>query len=163
MFSLDLEGSSLDAIKEYIIANFKGHGLAHLVAAILKAKGYDVFVSPPGPDRGVDILAGYGCLGFGSPKICVQVKSTEDAVSRPVLDQLIGTMHNVGAEYGLLVSWGGFRSSVLHDTNLQFFKVRYWSSVEIMNELFACYDKLDDEIKQKIPLKRIWILNPDLI
>lgn len=52
---------------------------------------------------------------------------------------------------------------MLHDTNLQFFKVRYWSSVEIMNELFACYDKLDDEIKQKIPLKRIWILNPDLI
>lgn len=162
-FHLDLEGNSLDAIKEHIINHFKGHGLSHLVAAILKAKGYEVFISPPGPDRGVDILAAYGSLGFGSPKICVQVKSTEDAVGRPVLDQLIGTMHNVGAEYGLLVSWSGFRSSVLHDTNLNFFKVRYWTSVEIMDELFDCYDNLDDDIKQKLPLKRIWILDSEEI
>ena len=72
-------------------------------------------------------------------------------------------MHNVGAEYGLLVSWGGFRRSVMQDTYFQFFKVRYWSSVEIVNELLANYDKLDDEIKQLIPLKRIWILDTEEI
>ena len=148
-------------IKEYIITHFKGHGLAHIIAAILRAKGFQIYESPPGPDHGVDILAAYGNLGFESPKICVQVKSGETAISRPVLDQLIGTMQNVGAEYGLLVSWGGFRSSILSDTKMQFFKVRYWSSVEIMSELLSCYDNLDDEIKQKIPLKKIWILDTD--
>ena len=29
-----------------------------------------------------------------------------------VLDQLGGVMNKVGAEYGLLVSWNGFKSSV---------------------------------------------------
>lgn len=40
----------------------------------------------PGPDKGVDILASVGTLGFGSSKICVQVKSTDMSVDRIVLD-----------------------------------------------------------------------------
>lgn len=88
----------------------------------------------------------------------MQVKSTDGAVDRPVLDQLIGTMANVGADYGLLVSWGGFRSSIIREIPMQFFKVRLWSHIEILNELLQCYDLLDGEIKQEIPLKRIWVL-----
>ena len=78
-----------------------------------------------------------------------------------VLDQLIGTMANVGAEYGLLVSWGGFKSSIIRDIPMQFFKVRLWSRIEILNEFLQCYDKIDDEIKQEIPLKRIWVLDSE--
>lgn len=155
----DIEAESLDAISDFIIQNFKGDGLAHIVAAILRAKGFVTYVSPKGPDHGVDILASAGSLGFSSPKICVQVKSTNDAIDRIVLDQLIGTMANVGAEYGLLVSWSGFRSSVERERAMQFFKVRLWSKREIIEELLACYSSLDDEIKQKIPLKRIWTLD----
>lgn len=87
------------------------------------------------------------------------MKSTNDAIDRIVLDQLIGTMANVGAEYGLLVSWSGFRSSVERERAMQFFKVRLWSKKEIIEELLACYPSLDDDIKQKIPLKRIWTLD----
>lgn len=155
----NLELLSLDTISEYIIRNFKGHGLAHIVEEILKAKGFTVFRSPKGADHGVDLLASSGSLGFASPKICVQVKSTEDAVERVVLDQLIGTMTNVGAEHGLLVSWGGFKSSIIRDIPMQFFKVRLWSRMEIISELLQCYDLLGEEIKQEIPLKRIWILD----
>lgn len=154
-----MELLSIDTISEYIIRNYKGHGLARVVEAILKAKGFSVYRSPKGADHGVDLLASSGGLGFDSPKICVQVKSTEDAVERVVLDQLIGTMANVGAEYGLLVSWGGFKSSIIRDIPMQFFKVRLWSRIEILNELFLCYDKLDAEIKAEIPLKRIWVLD----
>lgn len=91
----------------------------------------------------------------------MQVKSTEEAVERVVLDQLIGTMANVGAEYGLLVSWGGFKSSIIRDIPMQFFKVRLWSRIEIINELLQYYELLDEELKQEIPLKRIWILDSD--
>ena len=157
----NLELLSLDTISEYIIRNFKGHGLARIVEEILRAKGFTVFRSPKGADHGVDLLASSGSLGFASPKICVQVKSTEDAVERVVLDQLIGTMANVGAEYGLLVSWGGFKSSIIRDIPMQFFKVRLWSRMDIINELLQCYDLLREEIKQEIPLKRIWILDSE--
>ena len=77
------------------------------------------------------------------------------------MDQLIGTMANVGAEYGLLVSWGGFKSSIIRDIPVQFFKVRLWSRIEIINEFLKHYEQMDDEIKQEIPLKRIWVLEQD--
>lgn len=155
----NLENESLDEISNFIIQNYKGHGLARIVEAILKAKGFTVYRSPKGADHGVDLLASAGSLGFSEPKICVQVKSTDDAIERVVLDQLIGTMANVGADYGLLVSWGGFKSSIIRDVPMQFFRVRLWSRIDILNEFLACYDKLDEEIRQAIPLKRVWVLD----
>lgn len=155
----NLEIESLDEISDFIIGNYKGDALERIIEAILKAKGFSVYHSPKGADHGVDLLASSGALGFGNPKICVQVKATESAIEREVLDRLIGTMANVGAEYGLLVSWSGFKKTILQDQNTQFFKVRLWSRVDILNELLSCYDLLDDEIKEEIPLKKIWVLD----
>ena len=142
-----------------IIQKTKGHGLAKIVDAILRAKGFTTYVSPAGPDKGVDILASAGTLGFGSPKICVQVKSTDAPVDRIVLDQLGGVMKNFGAEYGLLVSWSGFKSSVINETAKQFFEIRLWTHKEIIEEFLRYYDQMDDEIKELIPLKKIWVVN----
>ena len=36
-------------------------------------------------------------MGFGEPRVCVQVKSGDSALDRPTLDQLIGVMQNVQA------------------------------------------------------------------
>lgn len=155
----DLEAESLEEISDFLIQNYKGHGLARIVEAILRAKGFTVYRSPKGADHGIDLLASSGGLGFDPPKICVQVKSTDEAIERPVLDQLIGTMANVGAEYGLLVSWSGFKRSIIREMPMQFFKVRLWSHIDILNELLACYDLLDEDIRQEIPLKRMWVLD----
>ena len=51
-------------------------------------------------------------------------KSTDAPVDRVVLDQLGGVMKNFSAEYGLLVSWSGFKSSVINETAKQFFEIR---------------------------------------
>ena len=85
--------------------------MEQLISEILKAKGFTVYHSKQGADGGKDILAAGGEMGFGSPKICVQVKSHDTPVDRPTLDQLGGVMNKVGAEYGLLVSWSGFKQS----------------------------------------------------
>jgi len=156
---IDLEENALQEIADHIIKKCKGHDLARLVAAILQAKGYTTYTSPPGPDKGVDILASQGSLGFGSPRICVQVKSGTDSVDRPTLDQLIGAMSNHKAEFGLLVSWGGFKSSVISETANQFFKVRLWTHKEVLQEFIAHYERLPEEIRELIPLKRIWIID----
>jgi restriction system protein len=65
---------------------------------------------------------------------------------------------NVPAEQRLLVSWGGFKSSVLNELPRQFFRVRLWDQDDLIRELLAHYDKLDDEIKAELPLKRIWTM-----
>jgi len=154
--SVDLGQLARDAIAKLVIQKFKGHGLARLVAAILEAEGYHTYVSPPGPDKGVDILAAPGSLGFGTPKLCVQVKSGEGPVDRPTLDQLIGVMQNFGADQGLLVSWGGFKSSVDRETASQFFQVRLWDADALIEQLLEQYDQLPAEIRAELPLKRIW-------
>lgn len=47
----------------------------NLVAALLEAMGYHVhWVAPPGPDKGVDIIAGADQLSIEDPRIKVQVK-----------------------------------------------------------------------------------------
>lgn len=118
----DIENEALGVITNLIIQKTKGHGLARIVDAILRAKGFTTYVSPAGPDKGVDILASAGTLGFGSPKICVQVKSTDVPVDRIVLDQLGGVMKNFNADYGLLVSWSGFKSSVINEIAKHFLR-----------------------------------------
>jgi restriction system protein len=157
----DYEQLARDEIAALIIRRFKGHGLERLVEAILQAQGYETFRSPTGADRGVDILAGRGHLGFGSPRICVQVKSEQGTVDHPTFSQLLGTMQAVGADQGLLVAWGGFKPTVEREVPRHFFKVRLWNQKDLLDQLFEHYDRLDEAIRAEIPLRRIWTVVPD--
>lgn len=123
---------------------------------------YITYRSPAGPDKGIDILAAPEPFGFGKPRLCVQVKSSDTPIDRPTLDQLLGSMQNFNAEQGLLVSWAGFKSSVDKEIPSQFFRIRLWDQSSIINELLSVYDKLNEDLKAELPLKRIWTLNiPD--
>lgn len=157
----NIEEASRDAISKYIIQKFQGYKMEQLISEILKAKGFTVYHSKQGADGGKDILAAGGEMGFGSPKICVQVKSHDTPVDRPTLDQLGGVMNKVGAEYGLLVSWSGFKSSVEQERGNQFFRIRLWDANDVIDELFNNYDKLSSDLQAEIPLKRIWMLSDD--
>ena len=154
----DIELAARDQIAKVIIARFKGHGLARLVDAVLRAQGYATYLSDEGPDKGIDILAAPAPMGFGEPRICVQVKSGDSPLDRPTLDQLIGVMQNVQATNGLLVSWGGFKSSVDKEAAVQFFRVRLWDQQDIIDQVLDHYERLDEDIQAELPLKRIWAL-----
>jgi restriction system protein len=154
--AVDLEQLARDQIARLIIQRFKGHAMERLVEAVLKAQGYTTYHSPMGADKGVDLLAAPGPLGFGHPRICVQVKSSDSPVDHPTLSQLLGTMHSVQADQGLLVSWGGFKSSVEKETAQHFFRVRLWNQADLISQILEHYDRLDEEIRAELPLKRIW-------
>jgi restriction system protein len=154
----DIETAARDQIAKLVIAKFKGHAMARLVEGILKAQGYSTYLSPEGPDKGVDILAGQGPLGFDPPRLCVQVKSGDTPVDRPTLDQLLGSMKNFQADQGLLVSWGGFKITVDKEEARQFFSVRLWDRDDLIQQIFNHYSNLSDEIRAELPLKRIWIV-----
>ena len=155
---IDLERTAYDDIAQRILQKFKGRGLERLIEGILAAQGYETYRSPEGSDKGVDILAAPGPLGFGSPRICVQVKCTESPVDHPTLSQLLGTMQAVKATQGLLASWGGFKSSVERVRAEHFFTVRLWDQDDIIRELLAVYERLDEDLKAELPLKRIWVV-----
>ncbi len=153
---IDLEQIGRDHIARLISSRYAGHAMEDLVEAILKAQGFTTNHTGEGADGGIDILAAPGTLGFGQPRICVQVKSQASPLERPVLDQLVGTMQNVGADQGLLVCWGGFKQSVTREVPRLFFKVRLWDQNDLIDEFLTYYDKLDEDLRAEIPLKRVW-------
>jgi restriction system protein len=152
----DLEQIARDQIARTIYAQYKGHGLESLVEAILQAQGFTTHHTNKGSDGGIDILAAPDTLGFGQPRICVQVKSQDSALERPVLDQLVGTMQHVGADQGLLVCWGGFKKTIMAELPRLFFKVRLWDQNDLIDQFLVVYDKLDEDLRAEIPLKRVW-------
>lgn len=152
----DLEEAARDQIARLITARFKGHGLTRLVEGILKAQGYTTYRSDEGADGGADILAGAGPLGFGAPRLCVEVKSESNPIDRPTVDKLLGAVTKFGAQEGLFVSWSGFKTNVQKELATSFFRVRLWTQKELLEALFAHYDHLDDDLKAELPLKRIW-------
>ena len=90
-------GEMADAkIRERVVQEFQGHELANLVTAILRAQGYVATMSPPGPDGGIDIVAGGGPLGFDKPRMCVQVKSGGKPADVTVLRALAGSVKKLG-------------------------------------------------------------------
>lgn len=152
----NLEEYARDQIRTYIGQKFRSHDLSSLVGALLQADGYTTELSPPGPDGGVDIIAGRGAMGFDPPRLYVQVKSSKDPVDVKVLRELQGVMRNFGAEQGLLVSWGGFKQSVHNEARRLFFEMRLWDAGDVVEMLLKHYDRLPDDLRTELPLKRTW-------
>jgi len=100
----------------------------------LKAQGYITKVSSPGSDGGVDILASSGPLGFDSPRILLQVKSSSSPVDVKILRELKGVTTNSG-DHRLLVSWGGFDREVERESKSDFFDIRLWDQGQLLNEI----------------------------
>lgn len=155
---VDLEQYARDQIRDYIARKFKGHDLARLVGAVLEAQGYKVQISPEGADGGVDIIAGYGPMGFDHPRLVVQVKSGDAPVDVKIIRELQGVMKNFGADHGLIVAWGGYRSSVPREASRLFFELRLWDADDLIKAILATYERLPDALQTELPLKRIWTL-----
>jgi restriction system protein len=147
-----------DQISTRVFERFTGHRMADLTAEILTAHGYECDVSPPGADRGVDIIAGTGLLGLTPPRIVAQVKSEAGAVGLPVVQQLQGAIATHGADHGLLVGWGGITRDARRYLSTHRFKIKIWDSQEVLDNLFTAYDRLSAEVQRDIPLKRIWAI-----
>jgi restriction system protein len=158
---VDLAELARDQIERKIASTFTGHDFTRLVSEILKAQGYQVNVSPPGADNGIDIVAGQGALGFDAPRLVVQVKSGSITADQPTLQALIGAVQDAHADHGLLVSWAGFKRTVDTRRNELFFRIRLWGRTEIIDALLNVYDRLPEEFRAELPLRRVWTLVPD--
>jgi restriction system protein len=157
----DLKQYAEDQLTDFLNRKFKGHHLATLVGAVLRAEGYTVDVSTPGADGGVDILAGKGPMGFDPPRLAVQVKSEAKPADVSVLRELQGVMPRFGATQGLVVSWSGFKESVPREARQLFFSIRLWDAGDLVAAIQANYERLPAEIQAQLPLKRMWVLAED--
>ncbi|WP_306232861.1 restriction endonuclease [Agrococcus beijingensis] len=148
-----------DRVRSHVAASFREHRLTGLVADILTVLGYHCEVSPPGPDGGVDILAGRGPLGLDS-RIVVEVKSEPSPIGASVVRGLHSAWMQHQAQQGLLVAWGGLTKPAASEFK-KLTWLRVWDAEALLEKLFETYEHLPAATKEQIPLRQVWVLDDD--
>lgn len=153
------EEQAWDEISHYL-RNMPPYDFQDLVADLLRAMSYYVsWVSPPGKDGGIDILAQPDALGTRPPRIKVQVKRQQVAVT---VDGLRSFMALLGdSEVGLFVCTGGFTKDAAHEARTQEKRRVTLIGLETLFDLWVeHYDKLTDQARRRLPLRPIQFLSP---
>ncbi len=150
-----------DRVRTFLVENFLQHKLTHLVADILRVQGYVCDVSPEGPDFGVDIIAGRGPLGLDSPTLIAECNSEAGQIGAQVIRGLQGAMASHKADQGLLVAWGGLNKPATQAIRTDRLTIAVWVDEAVLDHLFAVYDRLPDETRARLPLKRAWVLDEE--
>jgi restriction system protein len=132
-----------------------------LVAALLRGMGYHVlWVAPPGPDRGIDIIAHTDPLGATSPRIKVQVKRRPD--DKTTVDGVRSFLAVLGdQDLGIYVSAGGFTTEAEREVRSQ--ETRRLTLVDL-NRLVDLWiehlSRIGASDRQRLPLTPIYFLTP---
>ncbi len=149
-----LESEARDGIKRFL-ASKNPYEFQEIVAALLRAMGYHTpFVAPRGKDGGVDVIAYVDPLGAQTPRIKVQVKHKPDTtVGASDVRSLLGVLRS--GDIALFVTSGIFSSDARNtSTNSREF-IRLIDGEDFIDLWQEYYDKMSDEDKNLLPLKRI--------
>ncbi len=153
----EIEELTRDFVLSQLSKELKGHPFAAFVAHLLETMGYRTRLSPEGTDGGVDIVVHRDELGFEPPIIHVQVKSSSANVGQPEVAALLGTLSQ--GEFGLFVTLGGFtppaKNFAKNKGNL-----RLISGVELVDMVFAHYERFGSRYKGILPLKQVYVPEP---
>lgn len=153
----ELESQARAGIKEHI-DNKNPYEFQDMVAALLRAMGYYTpFVAPKGKDGGVDVIAYLDALGAKTPRIKVQVKHYKDTpIAVHEVRGLIGILRD--GDIGLFVTSSTFSQPARDAAMTSTTYVKLIDGNDFIELWMEHYDKMSDEDKNMLPLKRIAFL-----
>ncbi|MEJ5126244.1 restriction endonuclease [Comamonas sp. MYb21] len=149
----DVESQALERIKDRV-NELDWDEMQQLVAGILRAMGYKTQVSPPGSDRGKDIVASPDGFGFEHPRIVVEVKHRKGQMGSQEVRSFLGGRHK--DDRGLYVSTGGFTKDAQYEADRASIPLAMWTLEHVVRALVEHYDATDAETKRIVPLKRLY-------
>jgi restriction system protein len=154
----EAEESAWTEIEERL-TNMPPYDFQELVAGLLRGMGYHVaWVAPPGPDRGIDVLAFSDPLGIRGPRIKVQVKRTDRIQVREVRS-FMSVLSD--GDVGIFVSTGGFtKDSEDEARNQERRRIMLLDLRRLFDLWVEHYDKIPETQRQFLPLKRVHFLAP---
>ena len=138
-----------------LISRLDPYDFQYLVAAVLRAMGFRAVSSPPGRDRGIDIVAHPDPFGFERPRIKVQVKHRLGSASGPEMRQFLGVLR--AGDNGLYVSTGGFTSDARTEASSSREPVTLLDREAFVRLLQDNYENLEAEYKALVPLVQVWL------
>ncbi|GAP98377.1 restriction endonuclease [Leptolyngbya sp. NIES-2104] len=152
----ELLEKSEQAIEDRIV-RLQWEQVQELSAGILRAMGYRTTVSPRGSDRGVDVFASPDGLGLEEPRIFVEVKHRPNtSMTSQDIRSFIGGRS--AGDRCLYVSTGGYTKDARYEADRSSIPITLLGIVELRRLFVDYYEKLDEEVKSLIPLKRIHVL-----
>jgi restriction system protein len=161
--SITFEEAEEQAWKEIdqYLRGMKPYDFQELVGALLRGMGYHVvWIAPPGKDGGIDLLAMTDPLGTRSPRIKVQVKRQQQAVSVEGLRSFMAVLGD--DDVGLFVSTGGFTKDAAEEARTQEKRRVTLINSETLFDLWVeHYSKLTDDARRRLPLRPIHFLSPE--
>jgi len=145
---------------EQYLRGMQPYDFQDLVADLLRAMGYHVsWVSPPGKDGGIDILAHTDPLGTRPPRIKVQVKRQSVAVNSDGLRSFMALLGD--DDVGLFVSTGGFTKDAADEARTQEKRKITLVTLDRLFDLWVeHYARLTDAARRRLPLRPIQFLEP---
>jgi restriction system protein len=154
-FREDEVAKSLELIKDSILALSPRH-LEELVAATLRAMGYRSFVTPEGPDRGVDVYASPDGLMLEEPRIKVEVKHRPGTqIGANLVRGFIGALR--GGDRGIFVSTGGFSREARYEAERASVPVALLDLGALCDWVLQHYEGFTVEGRLILPLVRIYL------
>lgn len=149
-------------IREHILKK-DGYDFQDLVAALLRGMGYHTpFVAPPGKDGGIDIIAYRDPLGMQEPRIRVQVKHRPGtkAGARDIREFI--SLLNKQGDSGLFVSSAGFSADAKSEIRHSNVHIEMMDLEDLIAHWEDVYDRLSEDDRSLLPLRKIAFLAPDL-
>ncbi len=157
----EAEENAWSEISEYL-SNMNPFDFQELVGGLLKGMGYHVsWISPPGPDKGIDILAHTDPLGFEGPRIKVQVKRTTG--SKISAEPMRAFMSTLGEnDVGLYVAAGGFTKDAEKEAREQENRRLTLIDLQDLVDLWVThYEDIPEAERTLLPLRPVYYLAPE--
>lgn len=147
------EEEALELLKDRLLS-LDPYEMQDLVAAILRAMGYRTRVSPPGPDRGLDVFASPDGLGLQEPRIKVEVKHRESRMASKEIRSFLGSLRT--GDKGLYISTGGFSREAKYEADRANIPVTLVDVSDLAQLVTDHYENFDAKGRALIPLVRIY-------
>lgn len=155
----EAEESAWSEIESHL-SSMSPYDFQSLVAGLLAGMGYHVaWVAPPGPDKGVDVIAHSDPLGIEGPRIKVQVKRSADRMSVREIRAFMAVLAD--NDVGLFVSKGGFTKDAEEEARQQEKRRLMLVDLRRFFELWVeHYDAVPEFQRRLLPLRPVHFLLP---
>ena len=143
-----------ESIKDKLL-DLDAYEMQDLVAAILRAMGFKPRVSPPGPDRGLDIFASPDGLGLQEPRIKAEVKHRQATqMGSQEIRSFVGGLRP--GDRAIYVSTGGFSKEAKYEAERSNIPLTLIELDDLATLVEQHYENFDANGRALIPLTKIY-------
>lgn len=155
----EAEEAAWTEIEEYLM-EMNPFDFQDLFAGLLRGMGYHVsWVSPPGPDKGVDVIAYSDPLGIKGPRIKAQVKRRSDKINVEGIRSFMAQLAE--GDVGLFMATGGFTKDAEDEARRQEKRKIMLLDLKRLFDLWVeHYTKVPETQRRLLPLRAIYYLAP---